>query len=120
MIEIDEPEPYGGHRPGAPSTPAQTVAAVLAWGVAILALGLFAFWAVFVIWYVHADESQWYLWPALYGLGPLAASVVICLVVRTTPRVRGLSKAGRLAVLGACAAAVPVALAVSVAFRGSV
>ncbi|WP_405724861.1 hypothetical protein OG607_19830 [Streptomyces sp. NBC_01537] len=108
MTEIDEPH----------STPAQTVAAVLAWGVAILALGFFAFWAVFVIWYVRAAESRWDLWPALYGLGPLAASVAVCLVVRATPRVRGLSKAGRLAVLGACAAAAPVALAV--AFRGAV
>jgi hypothetical protein len=33
-----------------PSTPAQTVAAVLAWGVAVLALGVFAFWAVFLVW----------------------------------------------------------------------
>ncbi|WP_329314309.1 hypothetical protein [Streptomyces sp. NBC_01262] len=108
MTEIDERS----------STPAQTVAAVLAWGVAILALGFFVFWAVFVIWYVHAAESRWYLWPALYGLGPLAASAVICLVVRATPGVRSLSAAGRLAVLGACAAAAPVALAV--AFRGAV
>lgn len=100
------------------SAPAQTVAAVLAWGVAILALGFFAFWAVFLVWYVHAAESRWYLWPALYGLGPLAASAAICLAVRATPRVRALSASGRLAVLGACAVAPPVALAV--AFRGAV
>jgi hypothetical protein len=108
MTETDEPS----------STPAQTVAAVLTWGVAVLALGFFAFWAVFVIWYERAAESRWDLWPALYGLGPLAASAAICLAVRATPRVRGLSAAGRLAVLGACAAATPVALAV--AFRGAV
>lgn len=95
--------------PGAPSAPAQTVAAVLAWGAAILSHGCVMAFAVGLIWFTRAFYSTWDLWPALVPLGALAASAALCAAAGRSPRVRGLSVAGRRAVLGTCAAALPVA-----------